>query len=181
MDHPVVPVFHHLAKIHKKDTPIKGHPMVADIGSVLQKLGEWVDQYLQPLVTRLPGYIKVATSILKHVNDIYWQNHFPWITLDVKSLYSCIPHSLALDALKFNLSKHSTYDSPLKEFIILSVTFLLQHNYLIFHEFFYVQCLGASMGAIFSQSLYGLVGGILYFFSTEHLYLPYPLVWELHR
>lgn len=98
VEHPVVPVFHHHLKIHKPERLVKGRPIVAGIGSLLERLGEWVDQYLQHLVTRLPGYIKDTASILKHINEVQWAEHFLWVTLDVKSLFmhttpSCSRHT----------------------------------------------------------------------------------------
>lgn len=87
---PVVPVFHHLPKLHKHTVPIQGRPIVAGIGSLFERLGHWVDQYIQPLVTRLPGYIKDSLVVLASIQDIIWTDASHWLTLDVKSLYSCI-------------------------------------------------------------------------------------------
>lgn len=39
VEYPVVPLFHHLPKVHKADIPVKGHPIVAGIGSLLERLG----------------------------------------------------------------------------------------------------------------------------------------------
>lgn len=41
----------------------------------------------------------------------------------------------------------------------MSDDFLLQHNYFIFDQIFYLQCRGASMGAKFSPSLANLYMG----------------------
>lgn len=69
-EHPIVPVFHHLPKVHQGDIPVKGHPIVAGIGSLIERLGKWVDQFLHPLVVRLLGYVKDTACILKHTKDI---------------------------------------------------------------------------------------------------------------
>lgn len=80
VDYPIIRFFHHLPKIHKDDIPTKGRLIVASIGFLLEKLREWVDQYLQPLVTRLPGYVKDTASILRHSCNIHWQDSFSLVT-----------------------------------------------------------------------------------------------------
>lgn len=123
----IIPVFHHLPKLHK--TPVQGRPIVAGIGSRFERLGHWVDQFLQPLVERLPGYIKDIAAVLNNLQNIQWLDNYSWMSLDVKSLYSCIPHELALEALRFHLWCYSSYNSKLKEFIVLIVDFLLKHHF----------------------------------------------------
>lgn len=61
---PVMPIFHHLPKLHKGLTPLTGRPIVAGIGSLNERLGQWVDQQLQQLVTELPGYLRDTKQLL---------------------------------------------------------------------------------------------------------------------
>lgn len=121
---PIVPIFRHIPKLHKNMTPGQGRPIVAGIGSLFEKLGHWIDQYLQPLVTRLPGYIKDTKSVLTHIQEVEWKNGYQWLTIDVKSLYSCIPHDLAIKALQYHLTQYSIYDTGFKEFLVMAVDFL---------------------------------------------------------
>lgn len=44
--HPITPIFHHLPKVHKGTNPLTGRPIVAGIGSLNERLGEWVDSQL---------------------------------------------------------------------------------------------------------------------------------------
>lgn len=94
---PVVPIF---PILHKKlNTPtIQGCPIVAGIGLLFERLGHWIDQYLQPLLLRLPGHIKDTTAVLASIKNMTWNDFSIWITMDVKALNSYIPHELALDA-----------------------------------------------------------------------------------
>lgn len=171
---PVFSVFYQLPKLCKNCTPIQGRPLVADIGSLFEKLGHWVYGYLQLLVLRLPGYIKDTTALLTNIEQNNWSDSSNWITLDVKSLYSSIPHELALEALKFHLHHYSLYCEELKEFIVLTVHFLLKHNFFIFDKVFYLQIWGASMRAKFSPSLSNLYMGWWeekYLFSSLNLFM----------
>lgn len=146
IDCPEVPIFHHMPKLHKNITPIQGRP-IASIGSLFEKLGHWIDQYLQPLVARLLGYSKDTMSILTHIQQVEWKNGYQWLTLDVKSLYSCIPLSLAIKALQYHLTQYSLYDTGLREFLVMAADFLLTRNYFMYDRVSYLQCRVTLMGA----------------------------------
>lgn len=55
---PIMPVFHHLPKVHKGTNPFVGEPKVAGIGSLKDRFGEWIDHQLQPLEVSLPGFLR---------------------------------------------------------------------------------------------------------------------------
>lgn len=109
VDNPMVTGFLHLPKLYKNIVPVQGHPIVAGIGSLFENLGHWIGQYLQPLVLRLPGYFRDTSVVLANTMDIQWRSSYQWITIDIRSLYSCIPHELTLEALGFHLQQYSTY------------------------------------------------------------------------
>lgn len=45
VDNPLVPVFHHLQKLHKNTVPVQVQPIVAGIGSLFERLGEWIESH----------------------------------------------------------------------------------------------------------------------------------------
>lgn len=51
---------------------MRGCPLVAGIGSLLEHLGEWVDKLLQPLVLHLPGFIQDTETVLSQIHNIHW-------------------------------------------------------------------------------------------------------------
>eukprot|EP00079_Xenopus_tropicalis_P037383 XP_017951154.1 PREDICTED: uncharacterized protein LOC108648090 [Xenopus tropicalis] len=57
-DTPKSAIFHHLPKMHKKERPPAGRPIIAGIGSLGENLCEFIDHFLQPLVLRLPSYLR---------------------------------------------------------------------------------------------------------------------------
>lgn len=63
-DHPVIPVFHSLPKLHKRVFPPPLRPIIAGIGSMGKKLSVWVDSYVQPLVGISPAYIRDTKHIV---------------------------------------------------------------------------------------------------------------------
>uniref|UniRef100_A0A6I8PYF5 Uncharacterized protein n=1 Tax=Xenopus tropicalis TaxID=8364 RepID=A0A6I8PYF5_XENTR len=48
-DTPKTAIFHHLPKIHKKERPPVGRPIIAGIGSLGENFCEYIDHFLQPL------------------------------------------------------------------------------------------------------------------------------------
>ena len=70
---------------------------------------KWVDIQLQPLVKKLPSYIKDSSHFLRKIEQINQQIKLPPnaipVAWDVKSLYTNIPHEDGLDALKLTLEK----------------------------------------------------------------------------
>ncbi|CAJ0926641.1 unnamed protein product [Ranitomeya imitator] len=84
VEHPIIPIFHSLPKIHKEVFPPTFRPIVAGIGSMGENLSTWVDMYLQPLISRLPGYIKDsqgARELSREVNFVPTNNFncFEWV------------------------------------------------------------------------------------------------------
>ncbi|XP_068098889.1 uncharacterized protein [Hyperolius riggenbachi] len=135
---PIVPIFHHLPKVHKPDVPPRGRPIVAGIGSLGERLGQWVDSCLQPLVRRLPGFLRDTTHLLNSLESLEWSNHYTWVTMDVTALYSSIPHGLALKALDFHIQKYGSYPAGVKDLLMLAVDHLLAHNYFLFDVVFFI-------------------------------------------
>ena len=104
---PHTPVMYFLPKIHK---PI-GSPIVSACGCPTELISSYLDHIMAPLVRNLPSYIKDS----KHALQIFKQFHFSSthkfiLTIDVKSLYTVIPHHDGLRALKFFFDKR-----PIKE------------------------------------------------------------------
>lgn len=75
-EHPIMPVFHHLPKVHKGLNPRTGRPIVAGIGSLNERLGKWVDSQLQPLITSLPGYLRDTNHLLGKLQNVQWEDGF---------------------------------------------------------------------------------------------------------
>ncbi|XP_075460474.1 uncharacterized protein LOC142497064 isoform X2 [Ascaphus truei] len=164
--HPVIPVFHHLPKIHKSLTDPLGRPIVASIGSLGDGLSRYVDSYLQPLVFKLPSFVKDSADVMIDLGDVVWKSHYRWVTLDVVSLYSIIQHQQGLSAVNHFLNT-SQLSTSLCTFLIESITFLLTHNYFLFDSRFYLQLLGTAMGTSFAPSYANLFMG---FWEAQFIY-----------
>jgi hypothetical protein len=93
-----------LPKIHKPDNP--GRPIVSACGCPTEIISSFLDRVMAPLVKDLPSYIKDTKHALQILQNIHFHGTHKFIsTMDVKSLYSVIPHHDGLRALKFFLDK----------------------------------------------------------------------------
>lgn len=100
----------------------------------------------------------------------FWEHCDIWLNCDFVLLYSSIPHSVAIAALKFHLDKYSLYSNDLKKHMNQVAIHLMTHNYFPFNNVFYLQTRGVSMGPHYSPSLANLCQGwrSLMFFSTQN-------------
>ena len=89
--------FYTIPKIHKQGNP--GRPIVSSNSDPTERISQFVDHHLQPLVTKLPSYIKDTTHFLNKLNNIgQLPNGVLLVTLNVTSLYTNIPHKDGIQA-----------------------------------------------------------------------------------
>ena len=95
--------FYILPKIHKRGNP--GRPIVSSCGSPTEGISHFVDYHLASLVKEIPSYIKHTTDFLNKLQKI---KHLPTetllVTLDVRSLYTNIPHNESIEAFRAALN-----------------------------------------------------------------------------
>lgn len=135
-EYPVSPIFHHLPKIHKGLNPLNRGLIIAGIGSINEKLGEWLDNVLQPLVCSLPSYLKDTNHLLSIVNGRVWDDSSLWITCDVSSLYS---HERAMEVIALYLERGTHYNAAHRFFVLDVLQYLLTHNFFTFNGDWFLQ------------------------------------------
>lgn len=67
VEHPRVPIFYTLPKIHKGIQPPPGRPIISGNGRVLEPLALFLDYILQPCVAQIPHLIKDTTHFIKEI------------------------------------------------------------------------------------------------------------------
>ena len=86
-----------LPKIHKKpgDKKPPPRPICNSRNTPTEKISQWVDEQLQPIVKELPSYVKDDNDFLRKIEEINETHDLPEGTIlatwDVKSLYTNIP------------------------------------------------------------------------------------------
>ena len=98
------PAFHLLPKIHKANNP--GRPVISSVNCHTSRISEFVDYYLQPEVKKLKSYVKDTTDFIKKIEAIDHASDDSYlVSLDVRSLYTNIPHKEGIEAVKQKLKK----------------------------------------------------------------------------
>ncbi len=125
---PRTPVMYFLPKIHKPDNP--GRPIVSACSCPTELISSYLDQVMAPLVRNLPSYIKDTKHALQIFQNIHFSGTHKFIfTMDVKSLYTVIPHHDGLRALKFFLDKRPVQEPSTSVLVRLAELVLTLNNF----------------------------------------------------
>ena len=108
---PRTPNFYMLPKTHNPNNP--GRPIVNGIGSITVKISGYVDQQIQHLIPSIPSYLKDTTHLIHILLGKKLAPEDILVTIDVKSLYTSIPHNESIQALNRILEETKT--DPMKK------------------------------------------------------------------
>ena len=147
VSNPRTPRFYLLPKVHKPNNP--GRPVVSSINCHTENISQFVDHHLQPLTKKLTSYIQDTTDFLRKLHDL--PEKLPedtiLVTMDVRSLYTNIPNSEGIAAVKSFLEERGDPgDRNLTQVISAFLTLILTLNNFQFNDENYIQVNGASMG-----------------------------------
>ena len=85
---------------------------------------KWIDIQLQPLVKKLPSYLKDDNDFLRKIDELNDKQTIPpnalLVTWDVKSLYTNIPHKERLEALEKTLQNEDVPRNKIETIIDFS-------------------------------------------------------------
>ena len=138
--------FYILPKIHKNRQNPPGRPIVSANGHPTERISEYVSNILNPLVFKLPSFIKDTTHFLNKLSSLdNLPNNSLLVSLDVSSLYSNIAHSEGIQATREHLNKRTTQKPP-TETICDLIKIILQNNNFEFDGQFFLQKHGTAMG-----------------------------------
>jgi len=145
--HPRPAQLYFLKKIHK--TPMAIRPIVSSVNSATENLAQFLDHYLQPIMKNLPAYLKDTNQLLEELLNIRIQPDDWLVTVDVKSLYTCIPHDEGIQACHeaWLLQEQNDPQHPPADTLRCLLELVLKLNTLEFNEKFYLQTLGVAMGS----------------------------------
>ena len=150
--------FYLLPKIHKRLENVPGRPVISNCGTATERVSEFLDFRIQPLVERLPSVIKDSTHFLQRLEDL---GHIPstaiLCTMDVVGLYSHIPHSEGLEALRLAMNK-AEEDMAVDDLVSLA-KLVLENNFFEFDENMFRQKLGTAIGTKFAPGFANLFMG----------------------
>ena len=168
VENPKTAKFYLSPKIHKANVP--GRPITNAINSATSTIAEYVDFNLQPMVKKLKSYIKDTTDFLNKLEEIHQLPKGAFlVTMDVKSLYTNIPHREGITAVAQTLEKDDT-NSISTRVILKFLSLILNLNNFTFNDHNILQIKGCSMDSKCSCSYANIFMGK---FEKDHIY---PLI-----
>ena len=159
-------LFYHLPKIHKRLENPPGRPIVSGVNGPTEKLSRLVDHWLQPVVQKLPSFLKDSTHLLQLVK--HWNEHLSplppetlLVTIDVVALYPSIPIEEVGPAVIENLEDNRPSEIPDNTTLIKIIEHVLQNNIFEFNGEYFKQLKGTAMGTPMAPTIANLFMGTL--------------------
>ena len=171
--------FYILPKVHKQGNP--GRPIVSSNSHPKERISQFVDHHLKPLVQTRQSFIKDTTHFLNKLEQL---GQLPpnalLVTLDVSSLYTNIPHNEGITACRHFLDPRDRNSSTVgTETLCDLIRMILTMNNFTFNDKHYLQIHGTAMGTRMAPSYINYANLFLAKFETDALSrAPYqPHTW----
>ena len=168
------PYLYGLPKIHKPNIPIR--PIINYKSSPLFKLSKFLSSLLKPLTVDSPLSINSPYQFLDDLKNLTLSSqNLIMVSFDVVSLYTSIPHDLAVDSV-YEACLNPKFNLPLSPNVIQKlVSFCLLNNCFSFNNIFYSQSKGTPMGSALSVCVAEIVmqrleNKIVKVFSEKNLF-----------
>ena len=173
------PQFYMLPKIHKKLDNPPGRPIVSGNGCPTERISQFVDYFLKPIVQNTESYIRDTTHFLRLLENHKKvpENTF-LVTMDVSSLYTNIPNDLGIEACREQLETNQAGSQfPTNSSIIELLKMVLTKNNFDFNGLHYLQVGGTAMGTRLAPSYANL---FMDYFERHYVYTHHtqPLLWK---
>ena len=92
-----------LLKIHKRLYNVPGRPVISNCGTPTEKVSEFLDNHLKPVMREGMSYIKYSNDFMHKIRDLKdIPNNALLVTADVVGLYPSIPNEAGLQATLYN-------------------------------------------------------------------------------
>ena len=162
VQHPRIPVFYTIPKVHKNPAHPPGRPIVSGIGSLTSNISTFVDFFIRPIAEELPSFVKDTGHLITLLESLApLPADCILVTFDVEALYTNVPHDGGIQALEHFLQPRSANSIPSNHSIITLAELVLTHNYFMFQNDFYLQKKGVAMGSNMSCNFASLYVGYL--------------------
>ena len=129
---------------------VPGRPVISNCGTSTEKVSEFLDSQLKPVMQSSWSYIKDSGDFIKKIKDI---NNIPkdsiLVTADVVGLYPSIPHEAGLEALEKALNNRTDKKVSTGDLVKMA-KFVLKNNYFEFNGKVKQQILGTAIGTKFA-------------------------------
>ena len=171
-----------LPKIHNRLVNVPGRSVVSNCGTATERISEFVDSCLQPVVRVLPNEIKDTGDFLcrlKELDDI--PDNAILCSMDVVGLYPHVPYEEGLKSLKKILEEYGVkinFERKVvsSDHLIYLVKIILENNIFEFDSNMYRQKLGTAVETKFALPFVNIFMSDLKREMFKNYHLD-PLVW----
>lgn len=120
--------FYLLPKIHKKGCP--GRLVISGCNTPTERISEFVDHHLKPLVSSIPLFVKDTNDFLHKLKSMETLPEGAiLVSLDVVGLYPHIPHAEGLEAIRHALNERENQEIPTSLIVDLAELVLKNNNF----------------------------------------------------
>ena len=139
-----------IPKIHKCLGNVPGRPVISNCGTPTEKVSEFLDYHLKPVMQSAKSYIKDTSDFLRKLKELAEvPENAILVTADVVGLYPSIPHSDGLEALSVKLEERVD-KSIATEDLLQMAKFVLKNNFFEFNSKIKQQVSGTAIGTKFA-------------------------------
>ena len=142
-------------KVHKShehgETP-PPRPIVSGVNSITENIGLFVESHIKELATHHPTYIKDTPDFIRKVEQEINKpgkslpKNAIIVTMDVKGLYTNMPHEDILQTAHEALNERQNQEIP-SQFIVNLLNLVLKYNIFEYGEELLQQLIGFAMGS----------------------------------
>ena len=129
-----------------------GRPVISNFGTPTEKISEFLDTQLKPIMQKSWSYIKDSGDFIRKIKNLTDISEGAiLVTADVVSLYPSIPHQAGLEALKKVLDERENKFISTDD-IVKMAEFVLKNNYFQFNDKVKQQISGTAIGTKFAPT-----------------------------
>lgn len=147
-----IPTFYIIPKLHKSLSQPPRRPIVSAINGPLENVRKYVDSLIKDMVNRLPSFVRDTRDVLLKLLNLTLPEDVLLVGIDVKSLYTSIPHQRGIAAVVHFLEQDNSLIGAQNEFVAELLEFMLNNNFFQFLGLYYHQQRGTCMGAPWTPS-----------------------------
>lgn len=129
-------------------------PIIDSAGGPLSKVETWIKSQLRGIEVDYSNTISNTDELIKELKKIEVKKEYKMISLDVKSMFTTIPHKLVNDTL-VDILKEENKDNS--EFLRHTINMVLEKNFFKHEGEIYQQIVGLPMGNKISPTLANIV------------------------
>lgn len=122
-------VIYYVLKIHRRVDKPPGRPIISGINSLFSWLGEYLDQFLKPLVLKWKSYLRDSTQLIMELQNIKGAENCLLATTDVSSLYTSIVQKDGLEGVEKALCENTKLRQEQIGFILGGLQLAMESNY----------------------------------------------------